>query len=252
MRPLRALELEAEPRSGVGDPGIVRCEIGVRHMVDEPRYADSGRQLITKFDAFSEQRRRAELFAVRRGAVGIAVLQSAPEAAIGEDTATPPEQVLDQRDAPGQAEIAGVRIARRVERTAESGRGDPITRKNSGGVNNISKLMSDPDSTGLSNSPTSWARTPNLNSSTTWVCAIAAVGTATASVAATTAERSIRTIVVILIRVYRPSDTERNTLMDFSPSPTLGGTKWVDRLPARRPAVAVEFAPDDGWFRSPN
>src|SRR5437868_1692004 len=90
-------------------------------MVDEPRYADAGRQLITEFDAFAEQRRRAELFAVRRGAIGIAVLQSAPEAAIGKDTAAPPEQVLDQRDPPGEAEIAVVGFARSIERTTEMG-----------------------------------------------------------------------------------------------------------------------------------
>ena len=30
-----ALELEAEPRAGIGDAGIVRGEIGVRHVVDE-------------------------------------------------------------------------------------------------------------------------------------------------------------------------------------------------------------------------
>ena len=30
-----ALELEAEQRAGIGDAGIVRGEIGVRHVVDE-------------------------------------------------------------------------------------------------------------------------------------------------------------------------------------------------------------------------
>src|SRR5260370_40582353 len=90
-------------------------------MVDKPGDADVGGQLITELDAFAEQRRRAELFAVRRGAIGIAVLKSAPEAAIGENTASPPEQVLDQRDPPGQTEITGVGIARSVERTAEMG-----------------------------------------------------------------------------------------------------------------------------------
>src|SRR5436305_14536612 len=94
------LELEAEPRTGVGNTRIVRGQVGVRHMVDEPRHADTGGQLVTEFEAFPEQRRRAELFAVRRGAVGKAVLQSAPQTAIGEDAATPPEQVLDQRDPP--------------------------------------------------------------------------------------------------------------------------------------------------------
>src|SRR5215471_9775081 len=115
----RRLELEAEPRAGVGNPGIVGRQIGVRHMVDVPRYADVGRHLITEFEAFAEQRRRAELLAVRRGAVGKTILQRATQAAIGEQTASPPEQVLDQRDPPGEAEIAGVRIARGVERAAE-------------------------------------------------------------------------------------------------------------------------------------
>src|SRR5271168_5030426 len=119
-------------------------------MVHEPRYAEVGCQLITEFDALPEQRRRAEPFAVRRGAVGKAVLQSAPETGIGEHTATPPEQVLDQRDPPGEAEIAVVGLTRSTERTAEMGPRRPDTRKNSGGVNSISKLMSEPDSTGLS------------------------------------------------------------------------------------------------------
>src|SRR5438874_8789140 len=88
-------------------------------MVDKPRYAEVGRQLVTELDAPPEQRRRAELFAVRRGAVGKAVLQSAPQAAIGEDAATPPEQVLDQRDPPGEAEIAGVGVPCRIQRTPE-------------------------------------------------------------------------------------------------------------------------------------
>ena len=73
------------------------------------------------FDAFAEQGGRAELFAVRRGAVPITVLQSAPEAGIGEEAATPPEKVLDQRDPPSEAEIAGIGIACRVEGTAEMG-----------------------------------------------------------------------------------------------------------------------------------
>src|ERR1700730_3695847 len=90
-------------------------------MVDEPRYAEIGRQLITEFNAFAEQGSRAELFAVRRSAVPEAVLQSAPETAIGEQAATPSEQVLDQRDPPGQTEITGIRIPRSVERTAEMG-----------------------------------------------------------------------------------------------------------------------------------
>src|SRR3984893_16095952 len=90
-------------------------------MVDEPRYAEIGRQLITEFNAFPEQGGRAELFAVRRSAVPEAVLQSAPETAIGEDTDTPPEQVLEQRDPPGEAEITVVGFARSAERTAEMG-----------------------------------------------------------------------------------------------------------------------------------
>src|SRR6266481_4134419 len=90
-------------------------------MIDKPGHAEVGRELITEFDAFAEQGGRAELFAVLRGAVPITVLQSAPEAGIGEETATPPEKVLDQRDPPSEAEIAGIGIASRVEGTAEMG-----------------------------------------------------------------------------------------------------------------------------------
>src|SRR5215471_16974301 len=107
-----ALELEAEPRTGVGDPRIVGRQISVRHVVDEPRHADARCQLITEFEASPKQRRRAELLAVRRSAVCEAILQSAPKTGIGEQTAAPPEQVLDQGDAPSQAEIAVVGIAR--------------------------------------------------------------------------------------------------------------------------------------------
>src|SRR5260370_41380707 len=90
-------------------------------MVDKPGDADVGGQLITDLAHCAKRGRRAELFAVRRGAIGIAVLKGAPESAIGENTGCPPEQVLDQRDPPGQTEITGVGIARSVERTADMG-----------------------------------------------------------------------------------------------------------------------------------
>ena len=92
----KTLELEAEPRTGVGNPGVVGRQISVRHVVDETRHADARCQLITEFEASPKQRRRAELLAVRRSAVCKAILQSASNAGIGKQTAAPSEQVLDQ------------------------------------------------------------------------------------------------------------------------------------------------------------
>ena len=117
----KRLELKAQSRACVSDPGIVSSEIGVGHMIDKTRHAEPWRQLITELDALTEQRRRAELLAVGRGAVGEAILECATQASVEKDTVTPPEQVLDQRDPPGQTEIAGVGVARSVEGPAEMG-----------------------------------------------------------------------------------------------------------------------------------
>src|SRR5882724_952639 len=115
----RGTELDAEPDPGIGEAGIVVCQVGVRHMVDKGRHAHRRRRLIAELEASAEQRRRAELLAARRGAVGVPVLDGAAEAAVGEDAVTPPEEALDQGDAPGQSEIARIGVAIGIDRAAD-------------------------------------------------------------------------------------------------------------------------------------
>ena len=74
MRERGALKLKSEPGAGIGEPGIVRGEIGVRHVIKKTRNAHIWAQLITKLDAFTEKRRRTECLAARWRAIVVTVL----------------------------------------------------------------------------------------------------------------------------------------------------------------------------------
>src|ERR1700730_2090550 len=220
-------------------------------MVDEPRYAEIGRQLITEFNACEEQGGRAELFAVRRSAVPEAVLQSAPETAIGEDTATPPEQVLEQRDPPGEAEIAVVGFARSVERTAEMGprRADHAKEFRRGEQHLEIDVRTRFD--GL-------VEQSDVMGEDTEFELVDQLGLRCRRSRDSGDQHSGNNHGAKHSHHYRYSRSaftahliSRNQLIDFSPDANPPPRairlrrKRVERLPARRPAVAVELAPDN-------
>src|SRR5437764_531091 len=110
-----ASEPKAEPGSRAGYAHVVPAEIGVRDVIEQCRDIDAGRQLIAEFGAFAEQDARAQQFPVERARIDIAVMYGAAEAAIDEDAVARPEQALDQRDPPGQPEIAVAGFARGID-----------------------------------------------------------------------------------------------------------------------------------------
>src|SRR5205823_8681749 len=98
-------EFEPEPRSRAGYAHVVAAEIGVRNVIQQRRDVDPRHELIAEFGAFPEQDARAEQFTVGRPRIDVAVMNGAPEAAIRKNAVARSKQVLDQHDAPGQAEI---------------------------------------------------------------------------------------------------------------------------------------------------
>ena len=116
----RRSEFEAEPGSRIGYAGIVRREIGVRHVVEKARDADRRGQLIAELDALAEQTPSSRASCGRAGRCrGYPSCRAPPRLPLRKTPSPHAEQVLDQRDPPGQAEIAGIGLARGVERAAD-------------------------------------------------------------------------------------------------------------------------------------